>query len=261
MRRSTSWRNSTPRNLKKGARRPIKLGVRRILAVSVMTTLALAAPAAAQKPANVTRVESAVVELAKLKKSSADQVSARRHAAESAMAACRSRGPGWKRVRAVRDASQRNAYARGAKALWANLKATAVEGAWVEVYAPHFERFLRHFESPLADPVLQAGIDAQRHRLAYNQAAYSFGTCATFNKLMAKVREFKIGGSHGVSGDYYAGKIYNDFVRYVSRRQSQAARLHWGSRHQGALDAARDQLKALGGDEGYANYFAFAFKG
>jgi hypothetical protein len=75
------------------------------------------------------------------------------------------------------------------------------------------------------------------------------------------VREFKIGGSHGVSGDYYAGKIYNDFVRYVSKRQSQAAHAHWGSRYQGALDAARDQLKALGGDEGYANFFAFAFKG
>ena len=36
---------------------------------------------------------------------------------------------------------------------------------------------------------------------------------------MTKVREFKIGGSHGVSGDYYAGKIYNDFVRYVSTRR------------------------------------------
>jgi hypothetical protein len=78
---------------------------------------------------------------------------------------------------------------------------------------------------------------------------------------MAKMREFKVGGSHGVSGDYYAGKIYNGMVRYVSARQSQAARAHWGSRYQSALDAARDQLKALGGDEGYANYFAFAFKG
>jgi hypothetical protein len=161
----------------------------------------------------------------------------------------------------VHDASQRNAYARGAKTLWTNLRKTAVEGAWVQVFTPHFERFLGRFDTPLADPVLQAGIDAQRSRLAYDQAAYSFGTCATFNRLMRKVREFKIGGSHGVSGDYYAGKIYNDFVRYVSKRQAAAARAHWGSRDQGALDAARDQLKALGGDEGYANYFAFAFKG
>ena len=75
------------------------------------------------------------------------------------------------------------------------------------------------------------------------------------------MREFKIGGKHGVSGDYYAGKIYNDFVRYVSNRQRAAARAHWGSRYDSALDAARDQLKALGGDEGYANYFALRLPG
>jgi hypothetical protein len=235
--------------------------VRRILAISVIATLALAAPAAAQKPADVTRVESAVVELAKLKRNSAGDVASAKRTAESSMAGCRSKGKGWARVRKVRDASQRNAYARGAKALWTNLQNNAVEGAWVQVYTPHFERFLRHFDSPLSDPALQAGIDAQRHRLAFNQAAYSLGGCTTFNKLMKKVREFKIGGSHGVSGDYYAGKIYGDFVRYVSRREAAAARANWGSRYQAALDAARDQLKALGGDEGYANYFAFAFKG
>ena len=235
--------------------------MRRVLAISLIAMLAFAAPAAAQKPADVTRVEAAVVELGKLKRGSAGQVDAHERSAVAALAACRTGGPGWKRIRGVRDASQRNAYARGARALWANLKTTAVEGAWVEVFTPHFERFLGRFDTPLTDTILQAGIDAQAHRLAFNRAAYSFGTCATFNALMKKVREFKIGGSHGVSGDYYAGKIYNDFVRYVSRRQAAAAGAHWGSRYQSAIDAARDQLKALGGDEGYANYFAFAFKG
>jgi hypothetical protein len=186
---------------------------------------------------------------------------AHERAAQSALGPCRSRGPGWARIRKVRDASQRNAYARGARTLWKNLGKTALEGAWVEVYTPYLERFLRRFETPLSDPVLQAGIDAQRKRLAFDRAAYSFGTCATFNKVMKKVREFKIGGSHGVAGDYYAGKIYNDFVRYVARRQAKAARAHWGARYDAALDAARTQLKALGGDEGYAAYFAFAFKG
>ena len=75
------------------------------------------------------------------------------------------------------------------------------------------------------------------------------------------MREFKIGGEHGVSGDYYAGKIYNDFVRYVSNRQRAAARSHWGSRYDAALEAASAQLKALGGNEGLANYFRFAFRG
>ena len=237
---------------------------RRVAIAFSAAVVALAAPASAQvaqKPADVTRIEAAVVELAKLKRGSEGQVNAHERAAEGALAACRYRGAGWARIRSVKDASQRNAYARGAKALWNNLRQTAIEGAWVEVYTPHFERFLRRFDTPLSDPVLQAGIDAQRRRLAFDQSAYSFGSCATFNTLMKKVREFKIGGSYGVSGDYYAGKIYNDFVRYVSRRQAKAARAHWGSRYDNALDAARNQLKALGGDEGYASYFAFAFKG
>jgi hypothetical protein len=235
----------------------------RVAIAAIAACLALAAPAAAQspKPADVTRVESAVVELAKLKRGSEGQVAAHRRAAESALAACRTKGPGWARVRGVRDRSQRGAYSRGAKELWRKLHEVALEGAWVEVYTPHFERFLRRFDTPLSDSVLQAGVDAQRKRLAFNQAAYSFGTCATFNRLLKKVREFKVGGSHGVQGDYYAGKIYNDFVRHVSTRQRAAARAHWGSRYDSALDAARNQLKALGGDEGYANYFAFAFKG
>jgi hypothetical protein len=225
--------------------------------------LALAAPAAAQspKPADVTRIENAVIELAKQKSGAAGQVSARRRAAQAALGACRTKGTGWTRIRSVRDRAQRDAYARGARSLWNGLNGVAAEGAWVEVYTPFFERFLKRFDAPLSDPVLQAGVDAQRKRLAYDRAAYSFGTCATFNTQLQKVREFKIGGSHGVSGDYYAGKIYNGFVRYVANRQRAAARAHWGSREDNALVAARDQLKALGGDQGYANYFAFALKG
>jgi hypothetical protein len=225
--------------------------------------LALAAPAAAQsaKPADVTRIENAVVELAKQKSGAAGLVSARRRAAQAALGDCRTKGTGWTRIRSVRDRAQRDAYARGARALWNGLNEVAAEGAWVEVYTPFFERFLNRFDTPLSDPVLQAGVEAQRKRFAYDKAAYSFGTCATFNTQLKKVREFKIGGSHGVSGDYYAGKIYGGFVRYVSTRQRAAARAHWGSREDSALEAAREQLKALGGDQGYANYFAFAFKG
>jgi hypothetical protein len=229
--------------------------------IAMLALALLPAAAQAQKPVDVTRVESAVVELAKLKRGSDSAVAARTRAAESALAACRTRGRGWARIRGVRDRSQRDAYARGARALWKELHEVALEGAWVGVYEPHFERFLKRFDNPLTDPVLQAGIDAQGKRMAFNRAAYSFGTCATFETLLKKVREFKVGGRHGVAGDYYAGKIYNDFVRYVANRQRAAARAHWGSRDDAALTSARDQLKALGGDEGYANYFAFAFKG
>ena len=235
--------------------------IRRILVLSALAASAAVAPAAAQKPADVTRVENAIGELAESKNESRAQVGPRTGAAQRALAPCRTTGKGWSRIRAVRDASQRNAYARGAKTLWANLGEVAADGAWVEVYTPFFERFLRRFDTPLADPVLQAGVDAQRKRLAYSRAAYTFGTCRVFNRVLKKVREFKIGGRHGVAGDYYAGRIHNIFVGYVASRQRAAARAHWGSRYDTALEAARDRLKALGGNEGLANYFVFALKG
>ena len=236
---------------------------RSVIILCVLFTLGAVAPASAQiqRPADVLRIESAMSELGKQKNGAVGQVKAREQAATAALAACRTKGSGWKRIRRVRDRAQRNAYARGAKALWSSLNTVAIESAWIDVYAPFFERFLNRFDTPLSDPVLQAGIDAQRKRVVYNRAANSFGTCATFNTALKKVREFKIGGEHGVSGDYYAGKIYNDFVRYVSNRQRAAARSHWGSRYDAAREAASAQLKALGGNEGLANYFRFAFRG
>jgi hypothetical protein len=230
--------------------------------LTVLLALVAAAPAAAQvtRPADVLRVESAMSELGRLKEASRAQVDSRTAAAQRALRKCRTGGRGWKRIRAVRDASQRNAYARGARTLWANLGKVVVDGARVEVFTPHYERFLRRFETPVSDPVIQAGIEAQGKRLAYENAAWSFGTCGTFNKLLKKVKEFKIGGRHGVAGDYYAGRIHNIFAGYVASRQRAAARTHWKSSSQSALEAARDQLKALGGNEGLANYFVFAFR-
>ena len=236
---------------------------RRVIILYVLFVLGAVAPASAQvpRPVDVLRVESAMGELGKQKHGAEGELKARQRAATAALGACRSKGSGWTRIRGVRDRAQRNAYARGAKTLWNNLNTVATEGAWVDLYGPFFERFLHRFDTPLSDPVLQAGVEAQRQRLAYNRAAYSFGTCASFNTALKRVREFKIGGEHGVSGDYYAGKIYNDFVRYVSNRQRAAARSHWGSRYDSALEAASAQLKALGGNEGLANYFRFAFRG
>jgi hypothetical protein len=233
----------------------------RALIASLMILAVAPAAAQAQRPVDVQRVESAITELAKQKRAAEGQVSAQRRAAGRALAACRSQGSGWTRIRQVRDRAQREAYARGAAAMWKSLGDVANEGAWVEAYTPAFERFLKRFDTPLSDPVLQAGVDAQRRRLAFDKAAYSFGNCASFNTELKKVREFKVGGSHGVSGDYYAGTIYNGFVHYVANRQRAAARAHWSSRDNAALDAASAQLKALGGNEGYANYFPFAFRG
>jgi thioredoxin reductase len=84
-------------------------------------------------------------------------------------------------------------------------------------------------------------------------AATGFGTCAAFERLLRPVRQFP----ENVRADYLAGDIYNKMVRFVSDSRRKAAARHWGSRQDGALRAARSQFVALGGDAGYATFFAF----
>jgi hypothetical protein len=101
--------------------------------------------------------------------------------------------------------------------------------------------------------VLQAGVDAWRKRIAYYEAATGFGTCRSFEKLLKRVRQF----SENVRADYLAGDVYNKMVRFVPDGRRRAAARHWGSRYDAALRAARERLVALGGNEGYATFFAF----
>jgi hypothetical protein len=220
--------------------------------------LALPAPVRAQPPVDVARIHSAVIELARAKQGTKARASARDRAAERAMNACRTAGPGWRRIRSVGDRSQREAYARGARILWRNLSEVAARSGSAEVYAPLFERFLRRLSPPPADPVLAAGVEALRGRFRFVASAYSFGSCATFEKQLRQVREFNVGGRHGVAGDYRAGRIHNRLIGYVATRQRRADLRHGGSTYKATLDAARNQIVALGGDYGYARYFTAA---
>jgi hypothetical protein len=226
----------------------------------LLVALALLLPSAAQAqvPDDVSRIHAAVTELAKAKRDAAGRVAQRKRAAEAALADCRTAGAGWKRIRAIRDASQRGAYLRGARVLWGELHEAALEQAALDAYDPFFTRFLARLELPLSDPVLQAGADALRERIGYQREAYAFASCATFERLLRKVREFKIGGGHGVAGDYRAGRIHNLFTGFVAGRQRAAERRHGGTGYESALQAARERIVALGGDSGYASYFAFA---
>jgi hypothetical protein len=220
---------------------------------ALAAVLATAPAAGAQKPEDVTRVESAVVQLANAKKAAAGEVAAGERAGARALRRCESRGPGWERIRAVRVPAQRSLYRRGAKTLWRELNEVAVERAAFDAYRKPFERFVDRFERPLGDPLLQAGVQAWRARIAYYEAATAFATCRTFERLLAPVRQFP----ENVRADYLAGDIYNKMVRFVSDSRRKAAARHWGSRRDGALRAARAQLVALGGDAGYATFFAF----
>jgi hypothetical protein len=224
--------------------------------VAVLAALAGAATAGAEiapKPEDVQRVERAVTELAAAKRSAAGQVAANQRAAAKALGACKTGGPGWKRIRAVRVPAQRSLYTRGARTLWKELGEVVVERAALDAYRRPFERFVSRFERPLDDPLLQAGADAWRKRLALYEAMTGFGTCATFERLLAPVRQF----AENVRADYLAGDLYNRMVRFVADSRRKAAARHWGSRYDAALRAARERLVALGGNEGLATFFAF----
>jgi hypothetical protein len=222
----------------------------------VLAVVLAAAPAAAQvaaKPEDIVRVERAITELAVAKRAAAGDVAAGKRAGAAALRECKSGGPGWKRIRSVRVPAQRSLYARGARGLWKELNDVAAERAALDAYRHAFERFLSRFDRPLTDPVLQAGIDAWRRRIAYYEAATGFATCKAFERLLKPVKQFK----ENVRADYLAGDIYNKMARFVRDSQRKAASRHWGSRYDAALDAARAQLVALGGDAGYATFFAF----
>ena len=229
----------------------------RALAISLVALLGLAAPAAAQdssaKPEDVQRIEQAITGLANAKRAAAGDVAERERAGLKALEACKSRGKGWKRIRAVKVRVQRGLYTRGGRELWKGLAEVAAERAALDAYRPGFERFLSRFDTPLADPVLQAGVEAWRSRIAYYEAATGFATCKHFEKLLKRVRQFE----ENVRADYLAGDIYNKMVRFVADGRRKAATRHWPSRHDAALKAARTQLVALGGNDGYATFFAF----
>lgn len=223
---------------------------------SALLLLVLAAPAAAQAPAkldDVQRIEKAVIALATAKRAAAGQVGENRRAADKALAACKRSGPGWSKIRAVRVAAQRRLYARGARLLWKELGDLAAEGAAFEAYRPGFERFLSRLDSPFSDPLLAAGAEAWRQRVDLYAAYTTLGTCRSFNRLARRARQFP----ESFRADYLAGDIYNRMTRFVDTAKRRAAGRHWGSRYSSALEAARGQLVALGGDEGYAAFFAF----
>jgi hypothetical protein len=227
------------------------------LALSVLcAALFAAAPAAgaADRPQDVQRAEGAVLQLDRAKRSLVGEVSDRQAAVERSLRKCKSKGKGWKRLRRVRNPSQIRSYRRGAKILWSELHRVALDRAALDVDRSIFQRFLARFEPPLGDPVLEAGVDAHRHRLAFYEDATSFATCKTFNRLMRSVRGFRA----GAEGDARAGDVFTKLSTYVRDREAAATRKNWGSRYERALQAARERLKALGGNGGYADYFAFA---
>lgn len=231
----------------------------RLLALTLVLLIAAlsaaSTAAAADRPQDVQRVERAVLELDRAKRSLKAEIAARQADVEHQLKRCKTGGKGWKRVKKVRNGAQRSSYRRAARLLWSELHRVALDRAALDVEHPIFDRFLDHFSTPVGDPVLQAGIDAHRRHLAYYEAATSFSTCKTFGKLMKSVRSY----GTDATGDARAGDVFTKLTTYVTGRESSATRKHYGSRELRALNAARARLIELGGNGGYAAYFAFAF--
>jgi hypothetical protein len=206
-----------------------------------------------EKPEDVQRVERAVTELSAAKRNAAGEVKENKQAATKALSKCETAGPGWKAIRAVKIPAQRSLYRRGARTLWKALGEVAAERAAFDAYRPGFVRFLGRFDTPLADSVLEAGVDAWRKRVDLYEAYTPVGTCTQFNRLAKRAREFP----PNVEADYKSGDIYNRMVRFVEQTKRAASRRHWGSRYAAALEAARDRLIELGANDGYATFFAF----
>jgi hypothetical protein len=226
-----------------------------LLAVMTWSTSAQGQEPGPQKTEDVLRVERAATELAAAKRAAAGDVAANGRAAVKALSKCRKSGPGWKAIRAVRVSAQRSVYARGARMLWKDLGEIAAERAAYDAYRPAFARFLHRFDTPLADPVLQAGVDAWRKRMDLYEAYTPIGTCSQFDKLAKRARQFH----PDVEADYKAGHIYSVMSGFVDDTKRAATRKHWGSRYEQALRTARDRLVELGGNEGWAAFFSFAY--
>jgi hypothetical protein len=229
----------------------VALGV--LVAAMAWSTAARSEEPAPEKTEDVLRVERAVTGLAPAKRAAAGDVTENKRAAVKALSKCEGDGPGWAAIRKVKVPVQRSLYRRGAHILWKALGEVAAERAALDAYRPAFQRFLGRFDTPLDDPALQAGVDAWRKRIALYEAYTPIGTCRQFNKLAQRARQFP----PNVEADYKSGDIYNRMVRFVEDTKRAAARRHWGSRYDAALKAARDRLIELGGNEGYATFFAF----
>src|SRR3954454_5402417 len=160
----------------------------RLLALGLSALFAglfVAGPAAAaDRPPDVQRVERAVLELDRAERSRVGEVTHRQATLARSLRSCKSKGKGWKRLRGLRNHSQVRTYRRAAGMLWSGLKRVGLDRGALEGGRPVFELFLSHFETPLGDPVLEAGVDAHRQRLAYYEDATCSATCKTFNTLM-----------------------------------------------------------------------------
>lgn len=226
------------------------------LAILVCCVALLAPAAASAAPApEAEAVRQATAELWNSKRTAKAITLPRLAARErAAMAPCRSKGTGWKRIRKVRNRSQRNAYARAARVLWRDLSGLAGERAERVAFTPAINRYLARLDGlRLGDPALVRGVAAQRTRLAAQDQLLKIASCRTFESRLRRVRGFRTSASGTAEADAMVGAVVNFIGRYVANRRTAAE-----SRYLGGLEAASRRLVELGTIQSDADGFLYA---
>ncbi len=210
----------------------------------------------------VAALEQATDELGRAKRAAAEKV-ARLSRSASVLRPCLRGGPGWKRIRAVKHASQRSLYTAAARRLLADMK-LLLDGQQpqIVVYESSFERFVASLRAaPVSDPTLSEAIAAQSRRLAAYRDIRRIGTgCSVFNKLTTRVREFPTRtAAQIVRADYRSAPLARKIERHLSNQLSKIDRRH-GISHRDAetLADAAELMVELGGEPGHATGFQYA---
>jgi len=225
----------------------------RSILLCLLAAALTAGPAAAATP-DTQKLRAAVDELWVAKagaKQAQDDGLAR---ANKAMAKCRSKGKGWKRIRKLKDRQQRRLYTSGARILWRDLRELAQENARLQPLRGAMGRYVNRIEAAgISDPVLAAGVAAQRRRLTIQDSLPQLGSCKTFEKRLKRVRAIRRKGRAQAHFDSAAGAVYSYMARYIEKKRNSTER-----QYSSQLEAAYDRLIALGVSDGEANGFLYA---
>ncbi|HEU0019053.1 MAG TPA: hypothetical protein VFQ14_02055 [Thermoleophilaceae bacterium] len=210
----------------------------------------------------VAALEQATGELGRAKRAAASKV-ARLSGSSSTLRPCLRGGPGWKRIRAVKHASQRSLYTAAARRLLADMK-LLLDGQQprIVVYESAFQRFVANLRAaPVSDPTLSAAIAAQARRVSsYRDLRAVKANCAVFNKLTKRVREFPTRtAAQIVRADYRSAPLARKIERNISDQLTRLDRRHGiDYRDAETLADAAELMVERGGEPGYATGFQYA---
>lgn len=209
----------------------------------------------------VVALERATGELGRAKRAAAARIA--RLSSASVLAPCLRGGPGWKRIRAVKHASQRGFYTAAARRLLADMRLLLErQQPQIVAYESAFERFVGQLRAaPVSDATLRAAVDAQGRRLAsYRDIRGLKADCATFNKLTKRVRDFPTRtAAQIVRADYRSAPIARRIQNHISDQLRRIDRRHGVTyRDAETLAAAAEVMVDLGGEPGYATGFQYA---